>query len=268
MLALKGYRDRASGLADLLNYAAAVADGVVLGKDGSLLAGWFYQGNDVDSQAADELAALSAHVNAALSKLGSGWMIQVDAVRLGADAYPLPAGAFPDPVSGRIEEERRSWFTSGGTQFETIYVLLVTYKAPKAAESLLFGLLVDEPERQVENLGDRHLAHFEQALQVLESDLSSVLRLRRIKGDRYEDAAGKTRVLDRLLQYINFAVTGVNHHVHLPPCPMYIDSLLSWQDLVGGLSPKIGGRYLAVVALDGLPQESYPQVLAGLGAAI
>ncbi len=38
MIARKDYRDTAKGLADLLPYAAMVDDGVMLCKDGSLLA--------------------------------------------------------------------------------------------------------------------------------------------------------------------------------------------------------------------------------------
>ena len=41
MLSLKQFRDRAKGAADLYNYAALVDEGLVLCKDGSLLAGFF-----------------------------------------------------------------------------------------------------------------------------------------------------------------------------------------------------------------------------------
>ena len=40
MLKLKDYRSRAKGLPDLLPYAALIAPGVILNKDGSFLAAW------------------------------------------------------------------------------------------------------------------------------------------------------------------------------------------------------------------------------------
>jgi type IV secretion system protein VirB4 len=40
MLKLADYRSRAKGLPDLLPYAALIAPGVSLNKDGSLLAAW------------------------------------------------------------------------------------------------------------------------------------------------------------------------------------------------------------------------------------
>lgn len=43
---LQQHRSRGAGLADLLNYAAVVDDGIVVGKNGSFLAAWLYQGDD------------------------------------------------------------------------------------------------------------------------------------------------------------------------------------------------------------------------------
>ena len=39
---------------------------------------------------------------------------------------------------------------------------------------------------------------------------------------------------------------------------MYLDALLGSEDLVGGIIPRLGKRHLAMLSLDGLPQESYP----------
>jgi len=59
VLALREFRSTAKGLPDLLNYAAVVDDGVVLNKDGSLMAAWSYRGEDLDSASVPELSALS-----------------------------------------------------------------------------------------------------------------------------------------------------------------------------------------------------------------
>jgi type IV secretory pathway VirB4 component len=46
--ALKKHQGKEKGLSDLLNEAALVDDGIVLNKDGSLAAGWFYRGPDFE----------------------------------------------------------------------------------------------------------------------------------------------------------------------------------------------------------------------------
>ena len=91
------HRTTARGLADLLLYDAIVEDGVMLLSDGSLMSGWMFRGPDLDSATHAEMAALSARLNS-IMKLGSGWMIQADAIRSGSPEYPRQ-NHFPDPVS-------------------------------------------------------------------------------------------------------------------------------------------------------------------------
>ena len=50
-------------------------DGIVLGKDGSLMAGWVYEGEDESSRTDEEQALVSFRINEALKRLGNGWML-------------------------------------------------------------------------------------------------------------------------------------------------------------------------------------------------
>src|SRR6185369_6704841 len=88
MLGLQQFRTKLKGLPDLLPYAWNVADGVIILKSGALLTTYKYRGPDLDSSVDSELNTLSESVNDALRKLGTGWMIQVDAVRRPATDYP------------------------------------------------------------------------------------------------------------------------------------------------------------------------------------
>ena len=114
VLALKQYRPRKRGFSDLLNYAAVVEDGIVLNKDGSVMAAWSYDGPDTESATAIERAHLSAQLNAILARLGTGYMLHVDAIRTPAVSYPSPDRSFfPDPITRLIDDERRQHFQSG-----------------------------------------------------------------------------------------------------------------------------------------------------------
>lgn len=74
-LQLKKHRSKDAGLADLLNYAAVVDDGVIVGKNGSFMAAWLYRGDD-NASSTDELREMvSFRINQALAGLGSGWMV-------------------------------------------------------------------------------------------------------------------------------------------------------------------------------------------------
>jgi hypothetical protein len=107
-LELKKHRSREAGFADLLNYAAMVEDGVIVGKNGSFMASWLYQGEDNASSTDEQRETVSFRLNQALSRMGNGWMIHVDAVRRSAPSYSAPgASNFPDPLTAAVDEERR-----------------------------------------------------------------------------------------------------------------------------------------------------------------
>src|SRR5260364_332617 len=59
----KEYRDEAQGLADLLRYARPIEPGILLGKGGELIAGFFYRGTDTESASHGELEAIAARLN-------------------------------------------------------------------------------------------------------------------------------------------------------------------------------------------------------------
>ena len=76
-LKLKKYHSKDAGMADLLNYAAMVDDGVIVGKNGSFMAAWLYQGDDNASSTDEQREMVSFRINQALSGLGNGWMVQL-----------------------------------------------------------------------------------------------------------------------------------------------------------------------------------------------
>ena len=147
-------RDQATGLADLLNWGFVVADGVVLQKDGSLLAGWTYRGPDLAAATTPEVNRLSQQVNDAFLPFGGDWMFHVDAIRRPAAAYPR--SPFPDPVTQLIDDERRlSYDERSGRQFETTYTLVATHLPAPDTFSHVARFFARKGERQGEGPSQR-----------------------------------------------------------------------------------------------------------------
>src|SRR5438105_11646695 len=119
MLNLAEYRKKPQSLADFLPWAALVSEGVVLNKDGSLQRTARFRGPDLDSATPAELVAITARLNNALRRLGSGWAIFIEAQRATANRYPRDQ--FPDSISGLVDEERRAQFEEEGAHFESRY---------------------------------------------------------------------------------------------------------------------------------------------------
>jgi type IV secretion system protein TrbE len=257
------HRTGPRGLADLLLADALVEDGVLLQQDGSLLAGWSYRGPDMMSAAAAEMDALSARLNHVL-RLGSGWMVQCDAIRSCAPGYPEP-GEFPDSVTRVIDDERRQQFMDEGAHFESEYFLALTYLPPLEREERSRGWLFDGgAEHSDRRTAAQHLEHFRVKVDAFENVFGQLFRTERLKRITIDDAFGRSHGHDRLLRYIRRTICGIDHPFALPEIPWYLNDVLACEDFYGGMEPRIGRKNIRVVTLDGFPCMSSPGILREL----
>lgn len=265
MVALKSFRATGPSFADLVPYAGLVDNGVLLLKDGSLMAGWYFAGPDRESATDLERNELSRQINAVLARLGSGWMIQAEAVRFPATDYPAVDDChFPDPVTEAIDAERRRHFEREAAHFESRHALVLTYRPPEPAKSSLGRYVYsDEPSRST-TYGDAVLAAFGNAIREVEQYLGSILSIQRMETRTVsERGAGTPARYDELMQFVRFCVSGQNYPVRLPDIPMYLDWLVT-AEFEHGMTPRVDNRYLRIVAIDGLPAESWPGILNSL----
>ena len=265
MLKLKQFRDRARGLSDLLNFALNPADGVLQNKDGSLTVSWYFRGQDMDSATHSELAAISARLNGILVGLGNGWLLNCDAIRRPATTYPAQ-GHYPERISWLIDQERRQQYEREGAHFETTYALSLTYLPPVRTSNKIVEMIYEDEARDdsAEGFAARILAQFERQIDEFESALSATLPLRRMRGVRRTDFAGREYIEDEQLQYMEFCVSGLLRPVRLPTIPMYLDALIGAHPFYGGIAPRVGDMHVQIVSIDGFPHDSYPGILHAL----
>lgn len=264
---LKKHRSKSAGTADLLNYAAVVSDGVIVGKNGSFMASWLYHGEDNASSTDAQRELISFRINQAFSKMGSGWMIHVDAVRRPAPNYSEKgASHFPDPLSKAIDEERRQLFESLGTLYEGFFIITLTWFPPLLAQRKFVELMFDDDsEKHTKTSQTQHLIElFETEQNNFESRLSSTLSLERLQSEKVMNEDGSTVTHDNFLSWLQFCVTGINQPILLPNNPMYIDALIGGQELYSGVIPKMGRNFIQCVAIDGFPLNSHPGILSAL----
>jgi type IV secretion system protein VirB4 len=100
----------------------------------------------------------------------------------------------------------------------------------------------------------------------MEDALSLVLRMNRLAEYDAWGEDGTPYLQSGLLSHIQHCVSGVSQPLRLPAAPMYLDRLLGSADLVGGVVPRIGDQHIMTLAIDGLPQEFWPAILADLDA--
>ena len=251
MFSLREYRNKADRLADFLPWAALVAPGVVLNKDGSFQRSARFRGPDLDSATPAELIATTARLNSALRRLGSGWAIFVEAVRRAAQNYP--ESDFPDPASALVERERAAQFAEEGAHFESAYYLTLVWMPPAEdaarAESWLYE-------------GKAHKGVQARELLELFSDRTDRL-LRLIEGFVPEAVW-----LDdsETLTYLHSCISTRNHRVRVPETPMHLDALLADEPLTGGLEPRLGQAHLRTLTVVGFPSATFPGILDELNS--
>ncbi|KQU95576.1 conjugal transfer protein TrbE [Mesorhizobium sp. Root102] len=265
MVALRKFRYAGPSFSDLLPYAGLVDNGILLLKDGSLLAGWYFAGPDSESSTDFERNEVSRQINAILARLGTGWMIQVEAVRVPTTAYPAREDAyFPDPVSAAIDDERRKHFEAESGHFESRHAILLTYRPAEKRKSALTKYVYSDDASRNERFADIVLGYFQTAVREFEQYMANVLSIRRMVTQEASERGGsRVAKYDELLQFVRFCIVGENHPIRLPAIPMYLDFLVT-ADFHHGLSPLVDSRSLTVVAIDGFPAESWPGILNSL----
>jgi len=246
MMNLAEYRKRPACLADFLPWAALVAPGVVLNKDGSFLRCARFRGPDLDSATESELTLATSRINNALKRLGSGWALFVEADRHEAGGYP--ESSFPEALSWLVEEERRGAFEEAGSHFESGYTLTLVYLPPAEVKARASRLLYESPERVSVDWRDQlaaYLTETDRFLGLLEAVMPE---------SRWLDDA-------ETLTYLHSAVSTRRHPVAVPEVPFALDALLADEPFAGGLAPTLGDAHLRVVTVRGLPASTWPGML-------
>ncbi len=259
------HRRNPRGLADLLLPHALIENGILLQQDGSLLTAWSFRGPDMMSASASEMSALNARLNQCL-RLGSGWMVQCDAVRTRAPGYPED-GAFPDPVTKVVDVERRQQFMAEGAHFESEYFLSLTYLPPAEAEEKIKGWMFDgNGSYSSARTAEQILERFRSRIDMFENVFSTLFSTERLQRVTVTDELGGSHTHDRLLRYMRRCISGNDHPFSLPEIPSFLNETLACQDFAAGIEPRIGRKHMRVIALDGFPKMSSPGILRELDA--
>ncbi|MGN8114013.1 conjugal transfer protein TrbE [Labrys sp. 22185] len=249
MMSLAEYRRSSTRLADFLPWAALVAPGVVLNKDGSFQRSARFRGPDLDSAVQAELVAVAGRLNSAFRRLGSGWAIFVEAQRHAVGAYP--ASRFPDAASAMVDAERKADFEEDAVHYESSYFLTFTFLPPAEdaarAESWLYE---GKAERGVD------------AWEALRGFVDRTDRILQLVEAFMPECAWLDDV--ETLTYLHSTVSTKRYRVRVPETPMYLDALVADQPLTGGLEPRLAEAHLRILTVVGFPTATTPGILDDL----
>ncbi|MDB4990528.1 MAG: CagE, TrbE, VirB component of type transporter system, conserved region [Myxococcaceae bacterium] len=246
------------GFNELLNYQQLVADGVALLKDGALLAGFWYEGHDLEAATDGDLESLRAHIKDAFQCLGGNWMLHVECMRRREHGYI--DGVFVEATDLLIDEER----ADRATYLRSYTAIFVTWLPPRLAQTsfgqrLQNAFATDEGQLSSSSLArlKSQLAHFEETLLELSGRAESAVAIRRMRSQ-----------LDNceLLQAINYVVNGQWRPCRPPPRGMYLDTYLSHAAFNQNDYVVSDDSAVVVVTVIGYPEKgTYVGMLNALG---
>ncbi|HEX8056739.1 MAG TPA: conjugal transfer protein TrbE [Novosphingobium sp.] len=250
MLNLAEYRHRSDRLADHLPWAALIAPGVILNKDGSFLRVLRFRGPDLESATEAELISACARANNVLKRFGTGWALFFDAERREASTYP--DSSFPDAASWLVDQERRAAFLEEGEHYESRYHLTLTWLPTADSAEAAGRSLVDRPDAEKGRDWRAALASF-----MAESDRAL---------DLFASFMPEVRALDdsETLTFLHGTISTQRQVVAVPDTPIYLDALLADTPLTGGLEPRLGQTHVRTLTVLGFPSMSRPGILDAL----
>ncbi len=239
--AVKRFSRRAreqEGLGDLLQWAFVISNGVILLKDGSLLAGFAVRGRDLESAEPEELNRSCASVADALRHCAGGWTLETNLHRAPVHGYPAVEEAhFPTRALQQMDEERRAQFTRANTHFVTDNTILLTHTPPKNTLRRWEQLIMRSPGLDHKVVMDG----FEEACAEIAALLEGGFTVYRL------DTQALVRECHRCLTALNEPVATTH---------AFLSHALASVDMETGFQPRVGGEHVFMIGITSLGFET------------
>ncbi len=263
MLNLKEYRTFPEGVHTVLALAYSVGSGLMLTKDGALVAAFELVGSDLASMTLGQRNDLTERLSTALNTyFKSGWVTSFELIRKECADYPeATLSAFPDPISLAIEQERAEDFRQEGNHYESAIMFVARFK-PQALQHPWFRsfFYTGKQELILDSL-ESDIQHFERVMGNFADSLSSLLTFRRLREYAHVDPFGHEILRDDLLNYLHFTLTCEDYPVNKPLEATPAEEYLCAKDFFPGDVLKVGEQYIVAISLINSPQFTYPNML-------
>ena len=238
---LKEYSEEKGKLSSYAPWICLIDKGVVLNKNGTLQKTLKYRGYDLDSSTVYELKNINAKLNDVIKRLGQGWSLNVEARRKRCTDYIEAENEIL--AIDIIEKERKLNFLEN-EHFESEYYLTIVQLIP-TDNSKKVGEIFLEYAKKSEIL-DKTLENFNK-------EFKKILNL-------FKEIFLEVTELDdeETYTYLHSCVSTKTDKVVVPEIPYAMANYLCDSDLVGGLKPKLRGKEIRCISIQGFPNYTVP----------
>lgn len=238
---LKEYSEEKGKLSSYVPWICLIDKGVILNKNGTLQKTLKYRGYDLDSSTVYELKNINAKLNDVIKRLGQGWSLNVEARRKRCTDYIEAENEIL--AIDIIEKERKLNFLEN-EHFESEYYLTIVQLIP-TDNSKKVGEIFLEYAKKSEIL-DKTLENFNK-------EFKKILNL-------FKEIFLEVTELDdeETYTYLHSCVSTKTDKVVVPEIPYAMANYLCDSDLVGGLKPKLRGKEIRCISIQGFPNYTVP----------
>lgn len=238
---LKEYSEEKGKLSSYVPWICLIDKGVVLNKNGTLQKTLKYRGYDLDSSTVYELKNINAKLNDVIKRFGQGWSLNVEARRKRCTDYIEAENEIL--AIDIIEKERKLNFLEN-EHFESEYYLTIVQLIP-TDNSKKVGEIFLEYAKESEIL-DKTLENFNK-------EFKKILNL-------FKEIFLEVTELDdeETYTYLHSCVSTKTDKVVVPEIPYAMANYLCDSDLVGGLKPKLRGKEIRCISIQGFPNYTVP----------
>lgn len=254
LVSLAAFRSKDYGVRDLMLPRCFVDEGIILNKDGSFSATYFYSGLDLDSTDQNRLEQLNVNVfSNAFARLSGAWTMHLDCIHLESMGYiSKNQNHFSNATSALIDLERRFLYEdSEQTHFENKFYLTFTWLPDSDVTQKLANYFLETPEKAI--------VDYQLYIGQFKTSINTVLDI--ISNDVYT----KQLTSLEMLSHLNYRINNIKINFSERVLRYTLDNVIANQDFLGGFIPKIGDYYFQVISVgNGLPDEAYPAYLHAL----
>ena len=237
----------AKAFSELLNWYGLIDNGVVLCKDGSLLAGWYLEGIDTEPMDGETVAAHADVFARVIGEFGTDDGFWVDLARRPLKSYRTAEYDFAAPVLQDLERERAEYFETSDNNYANRITLVYQWMPPRKHKTL-----------------ESSLKAFEARRKTVEDRFGSLYKTTRMgkrvdRDDHHDIPFARDELMGRLVSSLQGRFSKVN----VPSIPCYLDRVVATEWYHGNPHsfPIVNSRPLAVIAIDGFPAKSNPEIL-------
>jgi len=227
-------------------------NGIIHNKDNSLQLTFTYRPPDLESATQDELVINTARLNNILKRLGTGWVVFMEAQRRKSDSYI--SARFPHAITNVMEQERQEYFNNG-EHFESYYYFTLLFDPPSALQKKMTSFFFNDSNGKPVD-------------EQLEEKINDFLQQAELIFGLLEEFFPDCRVLtpEETLTYLHSTISDRYYTVKIPDPSMYLDSYLYDCDFSGQLAPIIGESHCRIVTILSYTPTTSPGFLDSLNS--